>query len=174
MKKIILYTGYINPIEGSENYSDFVTPYGYSGPASNMPSELDFKNFWIESDNWFKRNKVISEFVRFSLDSNMTHYNGKLVKSLTNIKGRILDEDVQWMNFDHKVRKNVKRANRENLRCEIYDGGDVSDEQIHQFHDIYISTMKRNSAAERFFYELSGFSDYACQNPAHCAFAFRV
>ena len=169
---LILNPGYLNPIPGSDRYFDFISPYGYSGPISNVTEPETFHVFWNACDSWLKDQNAVSEFIRFSLNDVPDTYNGTVVRSLSNIKGTIIDPEAQWMAFDHKVRKNVKRANREQLSFSIVSGSDISSGQLDEFHRIYTSTMERNKAASHFFYSHEDFARYAAHNPEYCAFAF--
>jgi hypothetical protein len=168
----VLYPGHLRPIEDAPGFVDFSSPYGYSGPIANSGDPGHLRQFWPLADQWFSENNVVAEFVRFPLDSTKDTYNGELVSALSNVKGRIIDEDSQWMNFDHKVRKNVKRARRENLRFSILTGDEVSADTVKKFQEVYIPTMKRANAGSQFFYSDNDFLSYATNNPGCCAFAF--
>lgn len=167
---LIIMLGYIRNIgANNSDYKDFISPYGYQGPLSLHAGIEDFEIFWKELNFWYKENNVISEFIRFSLFENYVSYNGQLVPTLLNIKGRILEEEEeQWMNFDRKVRKNVKRAKKSNLVSKIYFG-EISESVIGIFYEIYNRTMKRTKAHNDFFYSFSDFSGFIKKNPELCA-----
>ncbi|MGK0413260.1 MAG: lipid II:glycine glycyltransferase (peptidoglycan interpeptide bridge formation enzyme) [Polaribacter sp.] len=164
--------GYLNTIliNGKEtNYYDFTTPYGYTGPFfSKEITEIEIKEFWKLIDEWYLNNRVISEFVRFNLFGNQEYYSGKVFSTLLNVKGNIIDEEDQWTAFNHKVRKNVNKAKRENLSSEVYFL-DISDEKISEFYDIYLQTMKRTNAKETFLYSFKEFKRFIHNNENHSA-----
>jgi len=152
-------------------YYDVCSPYGYSGPSfsPDMPKEY-LSRFWKAVDTWYKEHNVVSEFVRFSLNGNHTNYTGTLVHTLNNVMGIIREDNEQWENLKPKGRNNYRRALQEQLACRIYYK-DIPEEIVKTFYEIYISTMKRNNADERYFYELEYFKTVITQNPKICAIA---
>lgn len=170
----ILLPGYLRGISWVDVYKDFVSPYGYSGPIYCLNVKKEYLElFWQEVEEWFKSNKIISAFIRFSLNGNYCNFPGILKKTMFNIKGIILQsEEEQWQNYDRKVRKNVNRALREGLTVNIVKGEEVTQKQLECFHEVYISTMERTSATDDFFYEIEGFLKFSSSNGKMCAFAF--
>lgn len=164
----------LRPIEiGSEKtpYYDVISPYGYSGPLmSQSITEESIITFWNAVNNWYIENNVITEFIRFSLNGNNKLYNGFIVPTLDNVRGIVLDESIQWDNFKTKVRNNYRKAVEHKLsftiRCQ-----NISQETIQSFYDIYISTMKRNTAESQYFYTIDYFQNYIKANPDFCAIA---
>lgn len=171
-KSIILMPGYLKPIViGNETtkYLDFITPYGYSGPFfSENTTDSDIIFFWKQVDKWYADNNVVSEFIRFNLSGNQTNYSGKIFPTMLNIKGKIIDKENQWKEFDYKVRKNINRAYRENLSSEIFYI-DILEDKILEFYEIYIQTMKRTDANENFLYSLVQFKSFINKNKQHVA-----
>ncbi len=165
---LIVLPGYLNKINlnSSEIYYDFITPYGYTGPfISPNTSDNDLDNFWKEIDEWYSQNNVVSEFIRFNLYGNQRRYTGEIKSTMLNIKGAIVEETEQWQKFEHKVRKNVKRAQKENLSCVIFYKDEIRDPEIENFHEIYIHTMERTNADKKFFYPLNDFKYFIKNNP---------
>ncbi len=145
-------------------YFDFISPYGYSGPFyTDSSNEYDLKEFWKNVDIWYIKNNIVSEFIRFSLQNNHSNYSGNLFPTMLNIKGKIIEPDRQWKSFDHKVRKNVKKAIREALKCSIYYK-EIEDKYIEEFHEIYIQTMIRTNASESFLYSINNFKKFIKNN----------
>lgn len=170
--EVILMPGYLKQIKIydtlKENY-DFSTPYGYTGPfCSKNTGENTLLNFWKVTTKWLLDNNVVSEFIRFNLFNNAFGYNGVIHDTMLNIKGRIIHEDDQWKAFDAKVRKNVKRAQREELKYSIYYQ-EIEQIYINEFYSIYIDTMKRTNAKEFFFYTLESFNHFILNNLELCA-----
>ncbi|NAS30156.1 GNAT family N-acetyltransferase [Flavobacteriaceae bacterium R38] len=153
-------------------YFDVSSPYGYSGPIFHPDLSSEYLiQFWNHIDVWYKEQNVITEFIRFNLNNNHKYYSGELIHTLTNVKGRIVDEKTQWENFKPKVRNNYRRATKENLKINIYTGNDINDDIIEAFYLIYTSTMNRNNAANQYFYSRSFFKDFIKLNSKNCAVA---
>ncbi|WP_165571769.1 GNAT family N-acetyltransferase [Chryseobacterium formosense] len=164
--------GYLNPIviNGKETgYFDFKSPYGYSGPFYSKNIDVsDLEIFWKAVDQWYTENNVVTEFIRFNLFGNESSYSGKIVPTMLNIRGEILEEEVQWKSFDQKVRKNVNRAKRELLTSKVFYQ-DIEDDIISEFHDIYIQTMIRTNANQNFFYSFEQFKSFVNNNREYAA-----
>jgi len=130
-----------------DTWFDLSTPYGYGG-------------FWIEGagfesvedsyEKYCHEEGFISEFVRFHLFSNyQTYFKGKSESHSRNVVRSLeLSQDDMMMDFEHKVRKNIKKACSAGLEVEI----DTTGERLYEFLDVYYDTMKRNSANSNFFF----------------------
>lgn len=157
----------------SSTYYDVVSPYGYSGPlyCQNL-SRAYLLDFWTLVDKWYEKNNIVCEFIRFSLNNNYQFYSGKLVPTLSNVKGHIMpDEKEQWNTFKAKVRNNYRKAVSNELRFEITQ--DSSNEaHVENFYKVYISTMTRIGAAKEYFYSLDYFKNAVAQNKDNYAIAF--
>lgn len=152
-------------------FRDVVSPYGYSGPLiSSLASEADIKKFWEAVDLWYHENKIITEFIRFSLNDNKRFYTGNIQPTLKNVKGQILEENEQWVKFDKKVRNNFRKAVANNLTFKIFSKN-IKIEELDAFYRIYASTMTRRNAEREFFYSPDYFRKYANHNPENCALA---
>jgi hypothetical protein len=168
-----LLPGYMNPIPGFENYFDFVSPYGYSGPITSDDCSLLFQSkCWKLISEFFIKENFVSCFIRLRLGLAMPGFPGEIKATMKNIRGKILEEDLQWTAFDHKVRKNVKRAQKEFLNFVVKLGNECNEEDFNNFHNIYIETMKRNNANEAYFYKLDSFKIFAKECYNCCAFSF--
>jgi len=163
---------YIN--EALTSYFDVSSPYGYSGPVyiQDTSDTLLLKEFWNHVDDWYKKNNIITEFIRFSLNGNHKEYTGELIHTLKNVKGKIIDEETQWINFKPKVRNNYRRALKDELTIKIYDESNINEELITLFYTIYTNTMNRNNATKHYFYSLSFFKDFIKINHKNCAVTF--
>ena len=131
----------------SNTYFDLSTPYGYGGFWS-VGDDSDLLN--QEYDHYCRENGFISEFVRFHLFGNFhLHYNGRIESNSHNVVC-FLEEPLEmiYRNFEHKVRKNVKKAISSGLMVEI----DTSGERINDFIDIYNKTMMRTNARDYFLF----------------------
>lgn len=166
-KDKVVMPGYLKPVvigEEKTGYFDFITPYGYTGPFfSNDISENGINEFWRAIDQWYLENDVVAEFIRFDLFGNEKYYSGEVFPTMLNIKGRIVQKEMQWTNFDHKVRKNVNKGIREGLISEVYYQK-IMDDKIEEFHEIYIDTMIRTNARQNFHYTLDQFKRFIKNN----------
>jgi lipid II:glycine glycyltransferase (peptidoglycan interpeptide bridge formation enzyme) len=167
----VIMLGYLNPIiigEEKTQFFDIITPYGYSGPISSTnASATDIIEFWKNVDNWYLENNVVSEFIRFNLSNNHLNYSGDVFPTMLNVKGEIIDEELQWKSFDRKVRKNVNKARRENLKSYIYFLN-IEDDKIYEFFNIYIQTMVRTKAVKKFHYSFNDFKRFINANGQYC------
>src|SRR5690606_14954199 len=103
-----------------DNYYDVISLYGYSGPLFNQDLSRGYLvMFWELIDNWYKEHKVVSEFIRFSLNNNYQFYSGIIVPTLANVKGVIIDENKQWDHFKPKVRNNYRKSLEHHLSAEF-------------------------------------------------------
>ncbi len=147
-------------------YFDVISPYGYSGPLFNdNVSKDDIVQFWVYVDRWYRDNNVITEFVRFSLNENHIGYSGALIKTLSNVRGRLLgDFEDQWTAFLPKVRNNYRKAVNYNLDFKIFHKSEITKDIIKIFNDIYVDTMKRNKADSIYFFSKTYFESLILSN----------
>ncbi|WP_241507179.1 GNAT family N-acetyltransferase [Aquimarina sediminis] len=152
----------------SQNYPyyDVISPYGYSGPLFNdTVSEEDIIEFWSSVDQWYKDNNVIAEFIRFSLNENHKGYSGYLTKTLSNVRGHLLENfDDQWIAFLPKVRNNFRKAVNHNLEFKIFHKEEITRDIIKIFNDIYVDTMNRNNADSIYFFSSTYFENLILSN----------
>jgi len=151
---------------GATNYYDTISPYGYNGPLFKDDIEnQDIAEFWKQVDTWYYDNNVISEFIRFSLTDNHLGYTGNLIKTLSNVKGKLCDDfENQWVAFLPKVRNNFRRASNYNLRFQIFSKESITKEVISTFTKIYVNTMKRNNADSLYFFSDAYFENLIFSN----------
>lgn len=126
---------------------DISTPYGYGG-------------FLIEGNGYEAVNEAyyhycrdqgfICEFVRFHLINNYQSYYYGVSETHTHNVIRSLDMSIDEIqkDYEHKVRKNLKKANKEGLKVEF----DTSGARLNEFLEIYYGTIERNSAKSNYFF----------------------
>ena len=126
---------------------DLSSPYGYGG-------------FLVEGDNYEAVNRAydeycrekgyVCEFVRFHLLSiHKEHYNGVTETHTHNIiRSLELAPKDMLMDFEHKVRKNIKKAINSGLDILI----DTTGEHLQDFLNIYYNTMSRTGANGNFYF----------------------
>jgi hypothetical protein len=133
-----------------ERAADLTSPYGYGGPFfwGDGDPEAVAAEFWPRFGEWADGEAVVSEFVRLALfPGSLLPYPGERVQRLVNVV-RDLDPDPDqlWMDFEHKVRKNVKKAQRFEVRIELDETG----ARLADFLRIYRHTLGRREADERY------------------------
>lgn len=128
-------------------YFDLCSPYGYGGFVSDT---LIKEKMLDEYEKFCVQNDYVCEFVRFGLFSDYhKHYRGEVETRTHNVVRNLnMTLDDMFMDFEHKVRKNIKHAQRENLRILI----EKTDEHLDDFLKIYYNTMDRNSANNSFYF----------------------
>jgi hypothetical protein len=131
---------------------DLVTPYGYGGPFCwDAPSRDRLAEaFWPAFSAWAADAGVVSEFVRLTLfPETALPYPGPVQTDRNNVVRDLEpDEPVLWMDFKHKVRKNVKKAQRSGVAVEVDPAGRRRDD----FLRIYEATMERRGADEGYYF----------------------
>jgi hypothetical protein len=137
----------LRPLGAEAN--DLITPYGYGGPFFWGEDRAGVANdFWRAFDDWAAGERVVSEFVRFSLfEDELLPYPGEREQKLVNVV-RDLDPSAEelWMDVEHKVRKNVKKARRSGVRVEF----DHTGARLDDFLRLYLDTLARREAPERY------------------------
>lgn len=133
--------------------TDIVSPYGYGGPFAW--GDVEPAVFWSEFDGWAEQNHAVSAFVRLSLFQDIEPpFSGDVVAVAPNIVRSLdLGLDEVWMDYRHKVRKNVKTAQRSGVRVEL----DLEGITVPEFSDLYKRTMERREASECYYFSSSFF-----------------
>ncbi|MEX2646387.1 MAG: GNAT family N-acetyltransferase [Gaiellaceae bacterium] len=125
---------------------DVISPYGYGGAFRTGDADADA--FWRAFDAWAAEQGAVSELVRFSLfPERLLPYPGEREPRLVNVVRDLEPSaDELWMDYEHKVRKNVNKARRSGLRVEIDQAGARLDE----FVRLYEHTLDRRGASTRY------------------------
>lgn len=129
-------------------YFDFATPYGYGGWL--LEGDGDPAPIFAAYQGWCREHQIVSEFVRFSLfSSSRERYYGEVIPRTNNVV-RALDRpmDKMLMDFEHKVRKNLKKAEASGLEIRV----DTTGEDLTDFLRIYRATMDRNHAENEYYF----------------------
>jgi hypothetical protein len=150
-KGVMIYPFILRKIGGTD-YTDIITAYGYGGPIySGELGSGDKERFWNEFDVYARGRGAVSEFIRFSLFAQQgLCYRGELYNTASNIVCPLnrRDKGAVWMDFEHKVRKNVNRARSLNVGITVDETGSRLDE----FLNIYYATMCRRAASAPFYF----------------------
>jgi Acetyltransferase (GNAT) domain len=132
--------------------ADIITPYGYGGPYvwGDGDRQTATVDFWASFNQWAIQHNIVSEFIRFALfKDTVLAYPGKCEEKQQNIIRTLeLEADQIWMEFKHKVRKNVNRARQKGVRIEL----DAAGEKLDDFFRLYTHTMKRRDAKEGYYF----------------------
>lgn len=134
----------------ADGWSDAVSPYGYGGPF--VTGDPDIGAFMEALLSWMREDRVLTGFVRVSLEAGVPDSVGTEGYDLLHLTDNIVVDlsrspEDRWRHYEHKVRKNVNKARRHDLRVEVReDFGDVA-----AFVAIYHDTMQRRGAAERYW-----------------------
>jgi len=127
--------------------TDASTPYGYGGPAKIGNPNSDA--FWDAFDEWARSARLVSFVERISLFSDqILPFRGEVETVMQNVVRTLqIPQEEMWMDYEHKVRKNINKAQRSGLTVEVDPAGKGLDD----FMRIYTQTMERRSAGEQFF-----------------------
>ena len=122
-------------------YYDLISPYGYGGFWGNIKNHDTLNKTY---NAYCVAKGYVCEFVRFELFGDYyLHYDGETETRTHNVVRNLeMPLDEKWMDFKQKVRKNVKRAQKNNLEIVIEN----TDAHLQDFLDIYYSTMDRSNA----------------------------
>ena len=154
-------------------YYDIVTPYGYGGPLASDITDINklMEAYKKTFTSYCHEKHIICEFIRFHLFDNVDireHYYGITTKQLDDIVvDTTEDYDTQtWMKFQHKVRKNVKKAIKSGLQIIIENNLT----HISDFLDVYNKTMDRNNAKDYYYFKIDYFENIAKYLPENYVF----
>lgn len=167
----VLYPFIVRSIPGNSNgQNDLISPYGYGGCfAWNIDDrEVTLRRFASAFDTWAASQRIVSEFVRLSLfPEDVLEYPANLRERSANVVRSLdLDEEGLWRDYEAKVRKNVKKALRNNVRIDIDEKGD----SLEAFHAVFAATMDRRDAASSYRYSLEFFQDLTDALRGHVAY----
>jgi hypothetical protein len=139
-----------------ESLTDVITPYGYGGPFRDGTPDADA--FWDAVDAWATTTGIVTLVARFSLfPDTLAPFRGGVIDVMENV---VVDltrpADRRYAEYEHKVRKNVQRAQREGLRVEI----DTTGSRYDAFERVYRGTMERRAASQSFFFDREFFERF--------------
>lgn len=129
-----------------QTFFDITSQYGYGGFIVEGEEIEKVNNSFIECMN---ENNIISEIVRFGLENKYKEkYYGEIKNVKFNVVRNILEPEQMFYDFEYKVRKNINKAKRNNLKVEI----DYTGKTLNDFLDVYYDTMDRNSAEREYYF----------------------
>lgn len=136
---------------------DIVTPHEYCCALSNVDDppvrrELVQKLFQ-QVAMYCERQSIVTEFFRFDpflTDIESVRSSFDCQKSCNNIYIDMREDSEKiYRNFDHSVRKNIKRAIASGLR---FSRAEKSDKNVDLFIELYWASMRRLGARKYFFF----------------------
>lgn len=153
----------------AEDRWDATTPYGYGGPFSWGRSAPSDGQFWRNATRWLHGEKVVTLFVRLSLfPEDRSEYLGDAADLTANVVRSLeCSAEALWMDYAHKVRKNVNAARRAGLEFEL----DIGGKRLEDFLAIYHATMDRRAAAAQYHFSRDFFERLIREMPEAVAFA---
>ena len=153
-------------------YYDVVTPYGYGGPVLTRGTATPefLRRYYGAWEEHCRENRIVAEFLRFHLFDNAPlrlAYPGQVGKVSDNVVRRLEPSlDEMWMEFAHKVRKNVKKAASAGLTVQT----DADGRRLDDFLQIYYQTMERNHADSFYYFDRAYFQALVDTLPGHFQF----
>lgn len=168
-KNIILYpylkTNLTKKIFNREkkNYYDIEGAYGYNGIFNKENDNLFISKFEKKFSQFCVSKNIISEFTRFNpVLKNHIGFNLMNIKKINS--NVILNLNQEWdkiykNEFDYSIRKNYKKAKKNNLTIEIYEKSKVTSKVLSLFKDIYYETLNRRDAGEFYYFDDIFFND---------------
>jgi len=133
-------------------YFDLCTPYGYGGFLIEGESHQAVNEAY---DDYCKEQGYVSEFVRFHLFNDFKLYYAGTSEIIAPHVVRSLEMplDDMLMDFEHKVRKSLKKSARAGLEIKI----ETTNAMLEEFLKIYYGTMERSNAKEDFYFSAEFF-----------------
>ena len=149
---------------------DTVTPE-YTGPLWRGPRDAAVAQFFSNRYPMFcQEQHIVAEFAHLHpwlCDVQLLESSGLLPnREIVYID---LEQSLQKMwsdSFTYACRKNINRTIKENVR--VFPA--MNDDDVREFHRIYVLTMDRNHASGRYYYSLDYFLAFFEAMPNHARF----
>jgi hypothetical protein len=149
-------------LEGSGNFTDIANAYGFGGPLSNLSGETArtcYRAFSECFSEWCDREEIASEFT-------VLHplFRDQQLDMLRETIEPHLEKDVVVVDLAGPVVNQLNRGQRSNVnKAErmgvVVTKVEASAENLATFRRLYIETMERHHAAERWYVPENHFSD---------------
>lgn len=120
--------------------------YGYSTAmwVSESPGASD--DFWAAVKDWARAHDLVSVVTRLPVAGEWIPWAFDTHGVGSNVVRSLIPPEQLWTDVEHKVRKNVKRARSAGVTVEV----GRPDEFAAEFHQVYLSTMRRRQATATF------------------------
>ncbi|GAB1642992.1 GNAT family N-acetyltransferase [Krasilnikovia sp. MM14-A1259] len=147
----------LRPIPAATSLYDAVSPYGYGGPFRR--GDVCADSVLADVEAWLAREGLCSAFLRLSLDVEVSGAPGTTVADVADnvVVDLRRDEEEIWRGYEHKVRKNVKKALR--AGCTVRRDDRMPD--VDAFVEVYAATMHRRDAAAWYHFDRDFFAQLA-------------
>lgn len=149
---------------------DSFTPE-FTGPIINSnPEHSNGLNFSADFSHYCKQNGIVAEFAH--LHPWQSYTNALVDSSIVDNREIVyidvtLPEEKLWQeSFTYACRKNIRRAKNSDVK--IFSA--KSSAHIHEFHKIYLHTMERTNANEKYFFPLDFFLKFFSEMPNQAKF----
>lgn len=136
-------------------YFDVEGAYGLNGAGSKFLSSADLNEIEQSWKNYCKLNHIIAEFARFNPILSNNEYSPYL-ENVSIGEVVIVDltcQDLMYDSYEHSVRKNIKKAIKQNVVVASFASKDLSVQSFNNFIDIYYNTMDRNKASSFYYFK---------------------
>lgn len=140
----------------SDDFFDLETVYGYGGFLTNSEDEVFLARALEEYGLYCQQNNIIAEFVRYHPFQNAS----KTIKTWFDFFAKDRDtvvidlscsKEERWASYGKKTRNILRRCSEQLVFKESKD--------ISAFLDLYYQTMKKNTAADFYFFKEDYFHD---------------
>lgn len=140
----------------SERFFSIESAYGFGGPLADHPNDDELAGFESLFMEWCIERNVTAEFTRFHpLFSNQNLFKANIVTELNRVTVTVNLEsgwDAAFSAAAPTRRRNFRKALRAGLSHRISD-------DFASFHDLYIETMKRLGADQRYLFTRDFFEE---------------
>ncbi len=151
MKRDVAYDVRFKNLIEPGKYFDYATPYGYGGWLIENPQNCDMGPLFEDYNEYCKKHKVVSEFVRFHPLRN----NHQAVSSFYDVVqlGEVVAIDLAspetiWNNFSGTCRNRVRKSIKSDVH--VYHGN--YPEIYNRFQKIYNQTMDNDNAIDYYYF----------------------
>lgn len=175
-RRVVLFPLVVRPIAAEpwaapgERRFDAITPYGYGGPYAWGPARDRDAEFWRAFAGWCAEERIVSTFARLSLfpeQLSIERAPGAVEVRAPNVVVPLTGgADALWRGYDTRVRKWVEVARRAAIQVEV----DREGARLDAFLNVYSQTMRRNGAADWYFFPRAFFETIATRLRGHYAF----
>jgi len=141
----------ISLIHDGDEYFDLTSPYGYAGPYCN--DHAFFSACESEFLNYIRKQKIVSEFVRYHFIYNENQFFTQEIQNEHNRTVVIFDLESSWENiWLHNVSQNnrnyTNKFEKDGFVLEVLSDA----KELEEFIMMYYQTMQNADAAQIFFF----------------------
>ena len=149
---------------------DSISP-NYTGPLALGPvSTLTTNRFLAQFHEYCQQEHIVAEFAHLhshcALSSSVVGGDVALDRDIVYVDLSLSHDQMWRSSFTHACCKNIKRAQRENVR--VFTAQTIDD--LKAFHRIYSQTMDRRQALAKYYFPLEYFVDFFEHMSDHARF----